>query len=195
MDQKWMTSTEQSNKNSLPNLVIYLWGLAEEAATFKMHCGPCFPCSILQGYFCIQLEAELCEKLHVCLSNYLRFRNLSFSAVTKRIARIFDIKTESQKTFMVALPKENFQYSCQPQQIFYVTVRLIPSSLPSVFSLLSKHGVFFWYLSWSVLSKVPRLGWSKAVNPAHFWGQHTHTRKSLAQTCHFWHTASGEAFA
>lgn len=124
MDQKWMTSTEQSNKNSLPNLVIYLWGLAEEAATFKMHCGPCFPCSILQGYFCIQLEAELCEKLHVCLSNYLRFRNLPFSAVTKRIARIFDIKTESQKTFMVALPKENFQYSCQPQQ--NVTVRLIP---------------------------------------------------------------------
>lgn len=61
MDQKWMSSTDRSTKNSLPNLAIYLWGYAEEAATFKIHCEPCFPCSILQGYFYIQLEAELCE--------------------------------------------------------------------------------------------------------------------------------------
>lgn len=62
MDKKWMTSTDQSTKNSLPNLAIYLWGHAEEAATFKMHCGGCFPCLNLQGYFYIQLGAELHEK-------------------------------------------------------------------------------------------------------------------------------------
>lgn len=44
MDQKLMSSTDWSTKDSLPNLAIYLWGNAEEAATFKMHCGPCFPC-------------------------------------------------------------------------------------------------------------------------------------------------------
>lgn len=56
MDQKWMTSTDWSTKNSLPNLAIYLWG-TEEAATFKMHFGPYF-CSMLQGFFYLQLEAE-----------------------------------------------------------------------------------------------------------------------------------------
>lgn len=138
-------SADQSTKNPLPNLAIYLWGHAEEVATFRTHCGPCFLCSILQGYFCIQLEAELCEKRHVCLSNYLRFRNLPLSAVTKRIAKIFDIMTESEKTFLVALPKENFQHFYQPQQIFCccTSIPSYPSSLCSVFSLLSTHGVFF----------------------------------------------------
>lgn len=53
--------------------------------------------------------------------------------------------TERQKTFSVVLPKKNFQYPWQPQQI-YVTLRLFPpacSSLASVFSLLSAQGVFF----------------------------------------------------
>lgn len=75
MDQKWMASTDWSTTNSLPNLAIYLWG-TEEAATFKMHFGPYF-CSMLQGFFYIQLEAELCEKWHVCLSNR-PFRKLPF---------------------------------------------------------------------------------------------------------------------
>lgn len=190
-----MTSTEQSNKNSFPNLVIYLWGLAEEAATFKMHCGPCFPCSILQGYFCIQLEAELCEKLHVCLSNYLRFRNLPFSAVTKRIARIFDIKTESQKTFMVALPKENFQYSCQPQQIFcYCTSDPLFTTL-CLQSALQTWSLFL-RLESECLIEGSQVRLKQGCQPCSLLRPtHTHTRKSLAQTCHFRHTASGEVFA
>lgn len=59
-----------------------------------------------------------------------------------------------------------------------------PSSLPSVVSLLATHGVFFFFRlqSWSALSKVPRLGWSKAVNHAHFWGQHTHSHIKYMHT-------------
>lgn len=58
MDQKWMTPAERSTKNSHPNLATYLWGYAEEAATFKMHGGSLFSDAILERYFHIQLEAE-----------------------------------------------------------------------------------------------------------------------------------------
>lgn len=69
------------------------------------------------------------------------------SDVTTWIVRIFDIMTESEKTFMVVLPQENFQYSCKPEQIFYVTVRLFPPApLHYPLSLVcSPHDVFFFF--------------------------------------------------
>lgn len=102
---------------------------------------------------------------------YRIFKYLSFSAVTKQIVRIFDIMTESEKTYG-GTAKEEFSISwptavnlCSfmsaPSCLLFSTVCLQPA--------LHTGCLFLRLQSRSVLSKVPRLDWGEAVDPSHFW--------------------------
>lgn len=145
MDQKWMTSTDWSTQNSLPNLAIYLWG-TEEAATFKMHFGPYF-WSMLQGFFYLQLEAEKHEKWHVCFSNYHPFRNLPFWCDYMDREDIWHNDRKWENFYGSAATREFsiFLQTGANLLCYCTSIPSCPSSLPSVVSLLSTWCLFSFF--------------------------------------------------
>lgn len=129
-----------------------------------MHCGSWFSFTGI-----ILFTGSRRETWNVYLSDRLPFRNLTFSAVTKQIVRIFDIMTESEKTYG-GTAKEEFSRS-SPTAVNLCSFMSVPSCLLfSSFCLQPalQTGCLFLGLQ-SVLSKVPRLDWGEAVDPSHFW--------------------------